>query len=45
VLDKDIKDLNLKPEEFIVGFYGDFGNYLEGFGAFIGNKSFEYKKE
>jgi hypothetical protein len=33
------------PEEFVVGFYGDFGNYLEAFGAFIGNDTFEYKKE
>lgn len=28
-----------------MGFYGDFGNYLEGFGAFVGNDKFEFNKE
>lgn len=44
-MQKDIQNLNLKPEEFVVGFYGDFGNHLEGFGAFVGNESYEFSKE
>ncbi len=35
----------MEPHEYVVGFYGDFGNYLEGFGCFVANDEHEFKEE
>jgi len=35
----------MDPHEYVVGFYGDFGNYLEGFGCFVANDLHECKEE
>lgn len=33
-------EVELTDQEYVVGFYGDFNDYLEGFGLFVGNETF-----
>lgn len=35
----------MSKDEYVVGFYGDFNNYLEGFGVFVANETHEFKEE